>query len=400
MALSVYDQIFSSENLFKAWKRLYADTKPSSRDTVGSDGQSINTFQAEESSRLREIRNELRSRQFSFEPLRAVLVPKSNGRDRLICVPTVRARIVQRVLADHISVKYRAKLANEISYGFIRQRNVHHAAQKAIAMRETSHWAFKTDITSFFDQIQREDVARAIKREIRDSSLHEILVSATNCEIKSTSPGYARRIRALGIKPGLGVRQGMPLSPLFANLVLLNFDRKIIKSGYKAIRYADDLIFFCSSKSECEAISEHCKALLRDLKLTVPSFSEGSKSVIYAPNDAAEFLGLSLTLINNKYTLTLSATQRERIRQEILSLSSIEELLTRKLTLATVLPVVRAKISGFLDAYSICADYDNLARELHDLERKVLRRIYEDQLHIDLSKLNKKAHTFLGLRQS
>lgn len=400
MALSAYDQIFSNEILFKTWKKLYADAKPSSRDTVGSDGESINTFEAEESRRLRMLRNDLRSRQFSFEPLRAVLVPKSNGRDRLICVPTVKDRIVQRALADHISDKYRAKLANAISYGFIRKRNVHDAVRAAIAMRESNPWAFKTDITSFFDQIQREDVSRAIKREIRDSSLHQILMSATNCEIQPTTPGYARRIRALGIKPGLGVRQGMPLSPLFANLVLLNFDRKLIKSGYKAIRYADDLIFFCSSRAECEAISEHCKALLRDLKLTVPSLSEGSKSVIYAPNDAAEFLGLSLTLINNKYTLTLHATQRERIRQEILSLSSIEELLTRKLTLATVLPVVRAKVNGFLDAYSICADYDDLTRELHDLERKVLRRIYEDQLYIDLSRLNKKTHTFLGLGHS
>lgn len=400
MALSTYDQIFSSKNLRETWKKLHTDAKPSSRDTVGVDGESINTFKAEEARCLRIIRDDLRSRKFSFSPLRAVLVPKGNGRDRLICVPTVTDRIVQRVLTNYVSEKYHKILSNEISYGFIKRRNVHDAARRAIALREVSPWAFKTDITSFFDQIQREDVARAIKREVRESSLHPLLIAAINCEIQQTNTGHKKRINALGIKPGLGVRQGMPLSPLFANLVLLDFDQKLIKLGHKVIRYADDLIFFCSSQSECEEISEHCRRLLADFKLTIPSIEEKSKSVIYAPNESAEFLGLNITPIKNKYTLTLTTAQREKIRQEILSLSSIDELLTRKITLATVLPVVRAKINGFLDAYSICDDYENLAHELDSLGQKVLRRIYEEQLKIDLSKLDKKKHTFLGLRQT
>lgn len=169
--MSAYEKIFTSKNLRDVWKKLYSDTKPTSRDTVGTDGQSINTFQADLPNRLREVHSELNQRRFTFDPLRPLLIPKDNGTDRLICIPTVKSRLVQRALVNHVATKYHAKLANEISYGFIRTRNVHDAAKKAVAMRQKDQWVFKTDITSFFDKIRREDIAQAIRKEIRESSL-------------------------------------------------------------------------------------------------------------------------------------------------------------------------------------------------------------------------------------
>ncbi len=86
----------------------------------------------------------------------------------------------------------------------------------------------------------------------------------------------------------------MPLSPFFANVVLIGFDREVVQKKWKAVRYADDLIFFGHTESECREIAEQCKHMLGRLGLEIPAIGPESKSSLHAPHEAVEFLGLSL----------------------------------------------------------------------------------------------------------
>jgi len=224
------------------------------------------------------------------------------------------------------------------------------------------------------------------------------LVAASNCEIDELSGSNKKRIAELGIHKGLGVRQGMPLSPFFANLFLEPFDQEIQKSNLKAVRYADDLIFFADSHDECEAIAAFCKLTLDKLHLQIPDLGSESKSTIAPPDEAIEFLGLGLQRGNVGYELVLLQKQRQAIKQELLRFGSIQDLLTRKIQFANLGRAIESRISGYLHTYEYCTNFLELSNELEGLHQTILRRIYgAEGLGINLSALNSEKRTFLGI---
>jgi len=392
-------QTLSLTSLSDAWSDIVSNTRPQSRNTAGVDGVTINDFAENPKFYLLGLARALAGGYFQFSELRPVLIKKPSGKDRLICVPTVKDRIVQKALLNFLSEKYQSKLANSISYGFIKDRSVKDAAAVACDARARNAWVFKTDITAFFDTVDRGILEQVLVKTIRERSLHGLLISAMHCEV---SPPFGRasqrRIAALGIEHGRGLRQGMPLSPFFSNLLLGAFDDQVIKAGIPAVRYADDLIFFGDSRQECVSISDFCRVQFAKINLTIPPLdSPASKSVIYAPHEPAEFLGLELAPSKHGYELRLSDKQRERIRDEILCYGSIKELLSRKVSLRTLGSVLRSKRNGYLAAYENCANIAEIEAQLNDLERKCLVKIYKDELKMDLPKLGAEAHTFLGL---
>lgn len=324
-------------------------------------------------------------------------MPKANGKLRLICVPTVVDRIVQRALLDFLSIKYDHLLANSINYGFIRGRTVEAAARRAISLREKHPWIYKTDITSFFDRISRPELVSRMGHVIRERSLHPLLKAAVSCEVATERKTIANRIKALGIAEGMGVRQGMPLSPFFANVVLQLFDAAIYNGGYRAVRYADDLIFFCDSEQECIKTDAFCRNELEKLGLSIPTVESGTKSIICEPEHTAEFLGLGLCYHNGKHVLRVLPKQIEAIRKELLQLSSISELLARSITLGNLQQAIRSRVSGYRSAYEACTNADELDNALDSLQQLILRRVYRDGIKIDLASLSAEARTFLGL---
>jgi retron-type reverse transcriptase len=397
MTSTAYDQVLSHAKLSSVWKHLYKKTKPLSRNTTGIDGQSINDFHLDAKGNLVRLAKDIRDKKFSFSSLKPYLVPKPSGKKRLICVPTVRDRIVQGALVDYLADKYAGRLANNISFGFIKGRSVHMAAGIACTARNQRPWVYKTDITSFFDSIPRADLRAAIKKIIKERSLHGLLFSALDCEVDSPSRAVATDIARLGIKRGLGVRQGMPLSPFFSNLLLVDFDQKVELSGAHAVRYADDLIFLCKDESECNQVATFCKGEFNKIGLEVPALGPGSKSVIYRPDHSAEFLGLELAPAAGRYELRLADAQLLKLKQELLGFSNIKQLLSRNITLRTLGQSIAAKRDGYLGAYDLCANIEEVELELKKAEHKALRTVYGAGLGIRLTEIGADARAFLGL---
>jgi RNA-directed DNA polymerase len=250
----------------------------------------------------------------------------------------------------------------------------------------------------FFRSDRPKSTERSNQKTIRERSLHKLLIEAVTCEVYAPNASVKKRIRKLGIEHGHGVRQGMPLSPFFANLFLHPLDLAIERENLNAVRYADDLIFFADTEEQCHQIFNFCKDELKPLNLQIPGIGANSKSEIYLPLQPAEFLGLGLCLINGKYELRLMGAQIERIRTDLLQLGSIPELLSRKVTLAFLGNSLRSRVSGYLSAYEACSNILELENTLTDIHQKVLRRIYTEGLKIELSTLSGEARTFLGLR--
>lgn len=398
MATSSLNFIASPQSIEAAWKELLGRSRPKSRNTIGVDGVSINDFLRDPKPRLRSIARELRAGSYVFSSLRPHLVLKPTGKDRLICVPTVDDRVVQRAILNFLDAKYGTWLANPVSYGFIRGRNVEDAAKRACALREKHGWAFKTDISAFFDRVDRQQLHQRVVRHIRHRSLHRVLNTISSCEIEAPSGSSKRRIANLGIQKGIGVRQGMPLSPFFANLFLAPFDKEIQRAGLNAVRYADDLIFFADSREQCVEIEHFCKTMLARMNLQIPGLEENTKTIIAGPSEAIEFLGLGLTKVGAKYELVLLPEQRESIRSELLKLGSIPDLLSRKIQLADLGRAIDSRVAGYLHAYDCCTNHAELENDLDNIRQKILIRIYGPEgLAIDIKSLSSTKRTFLGL---
>src|SRR5690606_21255352 len=156
-------------------------------------------------------------------------------------------------------------------------------------LREEYEWCLKTDIESFFDKIPRPYLKSCVQKHLGLHSLTPLICNAIDCEAKITSDNR-HKISKQGIKSGLGVRQGMPLSPLLANLVLSNFDHEISKKGIEMVRYADDLVLFFHSKSDAYSGERIVRTLLQELQLNIPKIADDSKTAIVPSANPLDFL--------------------------------------------------------------------------------------------------------------
>ena len=390
--------VSSVDSLYRAWRRLYERSTPRSRKSCGTDDESLLDFDKNPTAGCREIARQMRgSGGYQFATLRAVPVPKGNDKDRIICVPTVRDRIVQRSIVNFLAAGDRCRLANNVSFGFIQGRSVEDAVKEAQALRRLKRWVYKTDITAFFDSIDRDVLREKITHHVRDRSLHQVLISAANCELAPTSRAKEKRIKAAGIQVGKGVRQGMPLSPFFANLLLKNFDESIQNANISMVRYADDLICFCETNDACSAVHDLVGAALLKEGLAVPPVEPQSKSQIYGPDDPAEFLGLQLRPQNGSYILEVSAKQTEKIRQRILLFADLDSLNRQAITFTSFVRRLDGLLAGYSGAYEFAGNAKHLDVVLESASKEALSRLLSNALEVDVNRLAPAKRQFLGI---
>ena len=396
---NAFNKISSFVSLNEAWKNLWNSSRPKSRETSGVDGESLNDFSINSVANLQSISRSLRKGTYTLSGLKPHFIIKPNGKIRVICVPCTRDRIVQGALLKFLSDKYTARFSNEVSYGFLKNRDVKKALLVAQSKRKKNPWVFKTDIKAFFDNIQRTDLKNKIRTIIKERSLHLILEAIVSSEIVISSNTEKRKLAQLEIKNGVGVRQGMPLSPFFSNIVLERFDRAATSAGYSALRYADDLIFFSASKVFCAEIESFCAKELKKVDLDIPpSGKPDSKTIIYSPKEDAEFLGLSISPEGAGYIIKVSSNQIAKILETFNHLSNVKELLARKLTIGRLGTYLKARKSGYINAYDLCSNIADLENQLEGVEQTILKKLYQNELHINLSTISSEAYTFLGLR--
>lgn len=397
MGHSALMDVSSMDALVDAWRSIERRSTPRSRQSSGVDGQRIVDFNQNFSAYCRELSHGIRSPDgYLFSPLRPHFILKTSGKTRVICVPTVRDRVVQRAVLEFLSKDDRCGLKNNVSFGFIPGRSVEKAVRAACRLRASHRWAYKTDITSFFDAIPREAIAEAVQRYVRERSLHFLLLGAAACEIEAETRTQSQKIRAAGIRSGRGVRQGMPLSPFFANLVLRRFDQTIESAGVHMVRYADDLICLAGSEDECAEIHRVVSEALAKEGLTVPEPGTG-KTVVYPPETPAEFLGLSLHPQSGGYVLEVTREQTATIRQRVVDLANVEQFSHAGFRLGDFFRRLDGALAGYGGAYAFASNASHVDKVLGAARREAVERLFERELGIDITSLTPAKRKFIGL---
>lgn len=372
-------QILSATNLRRAWK--------SSKDAGGGagspgiDGVRARSYAMNLEENLRLLAKELRSGKFRFSALRPVFVPKPNSsKERIICIPSVKDRLVQRAVSNYLYSKKKFQVYNSSSFGFIPDLGLKMALQRALGLRSEFDFVFETDIVSFFNEIDRRKLIAKVTLALGKHSLVPIIESAINSEIKPKNNIQAKKLEAQNIRSGVGLRQGMPLSPVLSNLALSDFDREIERLGIPMVRYADDIVVFANSRTQAENYGKVVASELAKAGHKIPAIELNTKTKIAGKYDPLQFLGREIFFseLHGQYVQGVSDTQIKKILDKIRSNSSIEQLIYEGATFPDFSLAISRTLSAYLSSYRDAINYSRLESELRGAARGCVRQIYID----------------------
>lgn len=393
-------KLLSSARLFDAW-RVSRDAR-SKPGRPGIDGITSQNFRAKLDSNLKILAKNLRDGAYGPSRLKAVFIPKENSdKERLICIPTVRDRLVQRAIIDYLVTTKRLPIYNSSSYGYIKGRGPKAAIARAIILRGTYDWCLKTDIEAFFDRIPRSYLKSRVAAALPSHSLTPLIWRMVDCEVKET-PVLKIKLQKQGIKPGVGLRQGMPLSPILANLVLAKFDRAIQRSGIEMVRYADDILLFFHSKEAAKQGLNFIKAELGKIGLDIPELSDSSKTKITAPYQPVDFLGREIIYLKSagRYVAQVSTKQISKIKLQLEKDYTYDARRKEGSTFQETLVDLWKSVSSYFGIYKDAYNFHTLDSELRGVARKIIRGIFVDIFGEDvLASVTDDGRSFLGIGQ-
>ncbi len=291
------------------WDSLMAwafDTLMTNRGsrTAGIDGMDKRTAIKNRDKILVDLKTTLKDKTFKPSPVRRVNIPKPDGKQRPLGIPTLTDRLVQMMVKAILEPIFESDFY-PTSHGFRPQRSCHTAMaylhQMTAPKQKKMNWVIEGDIVGCFDHIQHQILIRRLKRRIQDRKLLELVWQMLKAGVMEGS---------LFKKTLEGTPQGGIVSPLLANIYLHELDKwmdeRYIGLDYNEknrrrrrkegnafyLRYADDFVIaWNGTKEGAQQLKAELKTFLRD-NLGLELSEE--KTHITHVTDGYDFLGFTV----------------------------------------------------------------------------------------------------------
>ncbi|MCI6738279.1 MAG: group II intron reverse transcriptase/maturase [Intestinibacter sp.] len=304
----LYELIIDENNIMRAYRTIKRNT---GSKTKGVNGHTIKYL---ENLTKAQLINLVRCRLSNYKPnaVRRVFIPKPNGKQRPLGIPTIEDRLIQQCILQILQPICEAKFYKS-SFGFRPNRSTHHAIARCnhLINHSKNHFVVDLNIKGFFDNVCHGKLMKQIwSIGIQDKRVLCIISKMLKSEI--VGEGVSTK----------GLLQGGILSPLLANIVLNELDWWIsdqwetfkTKRSYNhpsskivalkstklkpcyIVRYADDFKIFTDSRTNAKKLFVATKQWLNDrLKLEV---SEEKSKITNLRKNSSEFLGIRMRAVS------------------------------------------------------------------------------------------------------
>ena len=330
--MELIEVILSDENLKEAIRRVKRN-----RGAAGVDGMKTSELDEYFSKHKEIIKQQIRNMQYRPKPVRRVYIPKPNGKQRPLGIPSVADRVVQQAAAQVLSGIYDSTFSDH-SYGFRPNRSAHDAMKDVLNNLNSGYdWVIDLDIEKYFDTVNHDKLISILREKVNDKRTLHLIRSFLKAGVM---------VNGLVSPTELGVPQGGPLSPILSLIYLDKFDKELESRGLHFVRYADDCDIFVKSEMAADRVMKSIASWLeRKLFLKVSP----TKTKVVRPTHS-EFLGFTYWKAKDGWHCKPSDDRKKRLMVKTKAVLQRKEAVSRPLavTFTKLNQIVRGWINYFI----------------------------------------------------
>jgi RNA-directed DNA polymerase len=274
MWFSLIDKVHKPANLWSAWCKTARN-----QGSAGVDRITIEQFEREAEANVEYLAQSLRQGSYQPKPILRTYIPKSDGKQRPLGIPTVGDRIVQGAVRHAIEPIFEKQFAPH-SYGFRPGKGCKDALRRVEQLLKDGYrHVVDADLKSYFESIPHDRLMAEVGKHVADGRVLKLIESFLTARIMDGLEQWT---------PMAGAPQGAVLSPLLSNIYLSPLDHLMAQSGWQMVRYADDFVILCQSKQQAQAALEAVKGWTAQAGLTL---HPDKTRIADAQSESFEFLG-------------------------------------------------------------------------------------------------------------
>jgi len=288
---ALYDKVYRRDILEFAYRCCRANS-----GAPGADGQSFKDIEEYGETRwLDELTETLRTNTYRVDAIRRVYIPKPDGQQRPLGIPSVRTRVVQTAVMLVLEPIFEADLPPE-QYAYRAKRSALDAVRHVHRLLYAGHThVIDADLSGYFDSIPHHELLKSVARRVSDKRILRLVKDWLQAPVEEADERGRVRRTTRNKDEGRGCPQGASISPLLANLYMRRFilgwkslgNEKRFQA--KIVNYADDFVICCRGCAEQAATA--MRDMMTKLKLTV---NEEKTRICRVPQEHFDFLGYTL----------------------------------------------------------------------------------------------------------
>jgi group II intron reverse transcriptase/maturase len=374
---ALYDKVYRADILSHAYALVRAN-----KGSAGIDGVTFEAIEEREgvTAFIVELEEALRNKTYQPGPVKRVMIPKNDGSQRPLGIPTIRDRVAQMAVKLVIEPIFEADFC-ETSYGFRPKKSAHDAVDDvAYSMYKGYTEVIDADLSKYFDTIPHAKLMATVAERICDGAILHLIQLWLKAPVMEVDKDGTKR----NIGGGKGNRKGSPqggvISPLLSNLYLHILDRIWERNklqqwlGARIVRYADDTVILCRRNKSDQAMAV-LRQVLERLGLTL---NETKTKRVNVYEGKFDFLGFTIWMGRGRKTGNYYPHVQPSKRTEKKVKDRITELTQRGRTimpLEWVVNEVNAMVRGWVGYFHYRNCSQPLGRVRNHLEQRLITHL-------------------------
>jgi RNA-directed DNA polymerase len=223
---------------------------------TGIDGVTATEYEANLEANLSDLLERIKSGRYKAPPVRRTYIPKADGTQRPLGIPTFEEKVAQRAIVMVLEAIYEQDFL-PCSYGFRPGRSAHQALRElySVITRQRQHWVLEVDVRKYFDSIPHSELRAILDQRVTDGVIRRMIDKWLKAGV--LEDGLLRLATA-------GTPQGGVVSPVLSNIYLHHvldqwFENEVkprMAGSCTLVRFADDFVITFKNHHDAKRVLE------------------------------------------------------------------------------------------------------------------------------------------------